>query len=88
MVTGASQSGVTFSRGHRGLQTLLYIQVKGHKGFKGWSAERFRGEEISLIGLWQTGVSFRKVLQDKKDKMPLELNLGDISGVGLGYVHM
>ncbi len=30
MVTGASQSGVTFARCHRGLQTLLYIQVKGH----------------------------------------------------------
>jgi hypothetical protein len=39
-----------------------------------------------LIGLRQTVVSFRKVLQDKKDKMPLELNLGDILGVGLGYV--
>ncbi len=36
----------------------------------------------------QTVVSFRKVLQDKKDKMPLEINLGDILGVGLGYVHM
>ncbi len=39
-----------------------------------------------MIGLRQTVVSFRMVLQDKKDKMPLELNLGDILGVGLGYV--
>jgi hypothetical protein len=31
MATGASQSGVTFSRGRRGLQTLSYIQVKGYK---------------------------------------------------------
>jgi hypothetical protein len=31
-------------------------------------------------------VSFRKMLQDKKDKMPLELNLVEILGVILRYV--
>jgi hypothetical protein len=45
MVTGASQSGVTFARCHRGLQTLLYKQVKGHKGHKALKVVVQKGSE-------------------------------------------